>query len=126
MKPYVKRQKNDAADAEAICEAVTRANMRFVPTKTPARGIWRSVRATQSSNLYEFPQDGLAVHIWEQACQPLVPFLFARNREDSCSGSVRWFDVDEISSLDARHAASLELSTGASGPPVFPDYNPLD
>jgi transposase len=29
------RQKNDAADAEAICEAVTRANMRFVPTKTP-------------------------------------------------------------------------------------------
>jgi len=35
VKPYVKRQKNDAADAEAICEAVTRANMRFVPTKTP-------------------------------------------------------------------------------------------
>src|SRR4051794_35706725 len=31
---YVKR-KNDATDAEAICEAVTRANMRFVPTKTP-------------------------------------------------------------------------------------------
>jgi transposase len=35
VKPYVKRQKNDMADAEAICEAVTRANMRFVPTKTP-------------------------------------------------------------------------------------------
>src|SRR5213595_4158500 len=35
LKPYVKRHKNDAADAEAICEAVTRANMRFVPTKTP-------------------------------------------------------------------------------------------
>jgi transposase len=35
VKPYVKRQKNDAADAEAICEAVTRANMRFVSTKTP-------------------------------------------------------------------------------------------
>jgi transposase len=34
VKPYVKRQKNDSADAEAICEAVTRANMRFVPTKT--------------------------------------------------------------------------------------------
>ena len=34
VKPYVKRQKNDAADAEAICEAVTRANMRFVATKT--------------------------------------------------------------------------------------------
>src|SRR6476659_1460300 len=35
VKPSVKRQKNDAADAEAICEAVTRANMRFVATKTP-------------------------------------------------------------------------------------------
>ena len=35
VKPYVQRQKNDAADAEAICEAVTRANMRFVETKTP-------------------------------------------------------------------------------------------
>ena len=34
VRPYVKRQKNDMADAEAICEAVTRANMRFVPTKT--------------------------------------------------------------------------------------------
>src|SRR3974377_343856 len=35
VKPYVKRQKNDSADAEAICEAVTRPNMRFVPTKSP-------------------------------------------------------------------------------------------
>jgi transposase len=35
VKPYVKRQKNDATDAEAICEAVTRGNMRFVETKTP-------------------------------------------------------------------------------------------
>jgi len=35
VRPYVKRQKNDATDAEAICEAVARANMRFVPTKTP-------------------------------------------------------------------------------------------
>ena len=34
VKPYVKRQKNYVTDAEAICEAVTRANMRFVPTKT--------------------------------------------------------------------------------------------
>jgi transposase len=35
VRPYVKRHKNDAADAEAICEAVSRANMRFVATKTP-------------------------------------------------------------------------------------------
>ena len=35
VKPYVKRQKNDSTDAEAICEAVTRPTMRFVATKTP-------------------------------------------------------------------------------------------
>lgn len=35
VKPYVKRGKTDAADAEAICEAVTRPTMRFVPVKTP-------------------------------------------------------------------------------------------
>ena len=34
VKPYVKTNKNDAADAEAICEAVARPNMRFVPIKT--------------------------------------------------------------------------------------------
>ena len=34
VKPYVKSNKNDAADAEAICEAVARPNMRFVPIKT--------------------------------------------------------------------------------------------
>ena len=34
VKPYVKTNKNDAADAEAICEAVNRPNMRFVPVKT--------------------------------------------------------------------------------------------
>ena len=34
VKPYVKSQKNDMADAETICEAVTRPNMRFVPVKT--------------------------------------------------------------------------------------------
>ena len=35
VKPYVKRQKNDAADAEAICEAVGRSNMNFTPVKSP-------------------------------------------------------------------------------------------
>jgi transposase len=34
VKPYVKRGKNDAADAEALCEAMSRPTMRFVPTKS--------------------------------------------------------------------------------------------
>ena len=35
VKPYVKTHKNDALDAEAICEAVARPNMRFVSAKSP-------------------------------------------------------------------------------------------
>jgi len=38
VKPYVKRNKNDANDAEAICEAVGRPSMRFVTIKTVAIG----------------------------------------------------------------------------------------
>ncbi len=34
VKPFLKSQKNDANDAEAICEAVSRPNMRFVPSKS--------------------------------------------------------------------------------------------
>jgi transposase len=37
VKPFVKRQKNDAADAEAICEAATRPTMRFVAVKSEAK-----------------------------------------------------------------------------------------
>src|SRR3954466_7678525 len=37
VKPYVKRQKNDRADAEAICEAAQRPSMRFVPVKSEAQ-----------------------------------------------------------------------------------------
>jgi transposase len=37
VKAYVKRGKNDAADAEALCEAVTRPSMRFVPVKSKER-----------------------------------------------------------------------------------------
>lgn len=37
VKAYVKRNKNDAADAEAICEALTRPTMRFVPIKSAVK-----------------------------------------------------------------------------------------
>src|SRR5271155_693550 len=39
VKGYVKRSKNDAADAAAICEAVTRPSMRFVPIKSTDMGL---------------------------------------------------------------------------------------
>jgi len=61
VKPYVKTNKNDARDAEAICEAVARPNMRFVPIKTVeqqallavhrARQALVSARTAQSNQL---------------------------------------------------------------------------
>jgi transposase len=48
VKPYVKRHKNDSTDAEAICEAVTRPNMRFVATKAPERQSCLTLHRTPS------------------------------------------------------------------------------
>jgi len=47
VKAYVKRNKNDAADAEAICEAVTRPTMRFVPMKTPEQQSLQMLHRTR-------------------------------------------------------------------------------
>jgi transposase len=46
VKPYLKTNKNDAADAEAICEAVGRLNMRFVPIKSVEQQAGRPIAVT--------------------------------------------------------------------------------
>ncbi len=70
VKPYVKRQKNDMADAEAICEAVTRANMRFVPTKTPE----------QQSGLVLHRTRHLFILAWHFRSNEQAPQLHSRRR----------------------------------------------
>ena len=52
VKPYVKTNKNDVADAEAICEAVGRANMRFVPIKTIEQQAILSVHRVRQGFVY--------------------------------------------------------------------------
>src|ERR1700687_4337076 len=59
VKPYVKRQKNDMADAEAICEVVTRANMRFVPAKTPEQQSCLMLRRGRHLQARRRAADGL-------------------------------------------------------------------
>jgi len=49
VKPYVKTNKNDSLDAEAICEAVGRPNMRFVPAKTPEQQSVLSLHTARES-----------------------------------------------------------------------------
>ncbi len=70
VKPYVKRQKNDVTDAEAICEAVTRPSMRFVPTKT-SRATGLSGASSCAPSIHS-PADG---------CHQLDPRLPCRVRD---------------------------------------------
>lgn len=83
VKPYVKRQKNDAADAEAICEAVTRPTMRFVEVKSPEQQsvmVLHRVRQTlmrqriQLSNAIRghMAEFGLVAPIGREGLQSLV------------------------------------------------------
>jgi len=86
VKPYVKRQKNDMADAEAICEAVTRPTMRFVAMKSPeqqsvmvlhrTRSILTRQR-TQLSNAIRghMAEFGLAAAVGRQGLQTLIAVI---------------------------------------------------
>src|SRR5215470_307056 len=61
VKAYVKRNKNDAADAEAICEAVTRPSMRFVPVKdTEQQSVLMLHRARSSGPATHYASQCLA------------------------------------------------------------------
>ena len=70
VKPYVKRQKNDAADALAICEAAQRPTMRFVPVKSEAQQASavvfraRDLLVRQRTQLLNALRGLLAEHGW--------------------------------------------------------------
>jgi transposase len=67
VKAYVKRSKNDAADAAAICEAVTRPSMRFVPIKTADQQGALSVHRTRDLMISQRTQliNALRAHLAE-------------------------------------------------------------
>lgn len=86
VKPYVKRQKNDMADAEAICEAVTRPTMRFVAVKSPEQqGVMVLHRTrliltrqrTQLSNAIRghMAEFGLAAAVGRQGLERLIEVI---------------------------------------------------
>jgi len=55
VKPYVKGNKNDSRDAEAICEAVSRPHMRFVPLKTVESQDIQAIHRMRSPSLKSAP-----------------------------------------------------------------------
>lgn len=73
VKPYVKTNKNDMADAEAICEVVSRPNMRFVSVKTVGNKqscpCTVSDKACQSPNRAVEPDPWAAGRIWSGPSQ---------------------------------------------------------
>ncbi len=86
VKPYVKRQKNDAADAEAICEAVTRPTMRFVEAKSPEQQsvmvlhkVWLTLmrQRIQLSNTMRrhMAEFGLVAPIGREGLQQLIKLV---------------------------------------------------
>src|SRR5262249_39968742 len=107
VKPYVKRQKNDATDAEAICEAVTRANMRFVATKTP-EGTVVSARSTNGS--YEVrnrPQSSRPPRSPSRLClRGSLTFFAQVTVPDHCLAfRDLYFDSSKLTKLYTRSAA---------------------
>lgn len=120
VKPYVKTNKNDVLDAEAICEAVARPNMRFVPKKTPeqqsvlalhtARESFVHARSAQANQirglLMEF---GLVVPQGIRHVYTRVPILIEA-ASDELPGRFRLLIqrlLDHLKELD-RHVGEIE------------------
>src|SRR5450759_2893554 len=61
VKAYLKRGKNDARDAEAVCEAVSRPTMRFVPVKTVERQCARAIHRARDLLVRQRTQAGNAI-----------------------------------------------------------------
>ena len=70
VRPYVKNNKTDAADAEAICEAVRRPHMRFVPIKTQAQQTMFSLHQTARAKAIEALSNREFEH-----CEPLPTLI---------------------------------------------------
>jgi transposase len=70
VKPYVRRQKNDRADAAAICEAVSRPSMRFVDVKTKDQQAIQVLHRARALLVQQLTQTGnsLRAHLAEFGC----------------------------------------------------------
>ena len=142
--PYVKRQKNDAADAEAIVEAATRPHMRFVEPKSAeqqARAVVFRVRQKAiaqrielinalRSHLYEF---GFIAPVGLQHLPKLVAVLedesseLPRPARIACRGILRQVANlgDEIAALDAQIAELSKESRWARLLQTMPGIGPI-
>ena len=105
VKAYVKRSKNDAADAAAICEAVTRPSMRFVPIKTEGQQASLAVHRTRDLFIGQRTQliNALRAHLAELG-------LVAEQGRDGFTKLVEMvWDEDNVSLPPAMRQALLAV-----------------
>jgi transposase len=113
VKPYVKRGKNDATDAEALCEAVTRPSMRFVPVKSEERQaacMLMSVRErlvsvkTQLSNAFRSyaAEFGIVGAAGRQNVNALIKRVLEDNDLPDMARELFLFQAREYAAVEAR------------------------
>jgi transposase len=99
VKPYVKRGKTDAANAGAICEAVTRPSMRFVPMKTEAQQAVLMMHRTRDFLVRQLTQgtNAIRAHLAGAGClgvaqdrRELSGFARLRTENGTRPVRVRW------------------------------------
>jgi hypothetical protein len=92
VEPYVKRGKNDTADAEALCEAVTRPTMRFVPVKSRGRQAACGILLSDDfAAFFASSYGGVATKHMLPSCiqqSSRIDFLQLRKRKCSRSGLI--------------------------------------
>lgn len=111
VKPYVKRGKTDANDAEAICEAVTRPTMRFVPVKSPEQQAALALHRTRDLLVKQRTQlvnmiRGVLAEFGIEMARGLHHALALAKRLTAG-------DAAEVPTLAQRVVASLALQIGA-------------
>jgi len=112
VKAYLKRSKNDANDAAAICEAVTRPSMRFVPIKTKEQQTALMLHRTRQLLVRQRTMLSNALRGPNSAsCRPRA----AMERE-SCSGSSRMVRIVEFPPPSAASLRYWHGSTALSAP----------
>ena len=113
VKPYVKRGKNDASDAEALCEAVTRPAMRFVPVKSTERQAacmlmtaWErlvSVKSQLSNAFRSYAAEfGIVGPAGRQNVNALIKRVLEDNTLPELARDLFRFQAEEYAAVEAR------------------------
>ena len=105
VKPYVKTKKNDSLDAEAICEAVTRPNMRFVPIKSAEQPSVLSLHTAREAFLRK---TGRSIGWPSSATRIRLTEIWSRN-----SACVE-LCVDRVDACQRVHSRTLVLQSARS------------